>query len=248
MSHAPNMRTLFSLIGIMAVAGGCATADNDSPGLKEVAGDYYFGDGLGVNCTLKLTAAGKFSFQWRGCLGIYDENQGAFAVSNGVLKITPKKSNVREGFRGTPTDFFPISWGSRLYLVPTNDIVKFCSDVNQGLEPRRGAWGLYYLRRDDRDKAVSGLPAVPELWANYLLDQPVKGTITGLIGKQEAWLDRGTEHGLLEGMILTARGDGRLMLSQVRVESVEKDRCRIKCRWRDDTLAVGQTVTSRFRE
>lgn len=240
------MKTLIPVLYILAVASGCLAAD--SVALKDVAGDYYFGDGTGVNCTLKLSTRGKFSFESRGCLGTYEKNEGNFTINKGVLNIAPKKPNIREGFRGTPTEFFPVTWGSRMYLVPTNDIVEFYSAVNQGSEPRRGNWGQYYLRRNDWDKPVTGRPAVPAQWAKFFLSKPLRGKITELIGKQEAWLDVGAEDGILQGMILTARNHGELMFSQVRVEAAEKGRCRIKCQWRDSQLAVGQTVSSRFNE
>lgn len=241
------MKTLLPVLCILAVANvGFVAADSVAP--KDVAGDYYFGDGMGVNCTLKLTKRGAFNFQWRGCLGTYDENEGNFTITKGVLNLTPKKPNIQKGFRGTPTEFFPVTWESRVYLIPTNDIVEFCSDVNQGSEPRRGNWGQYYLRRNDWDKPVTGRPAVPVQWAKFFLSKPVRGKITGLIGKQEAWLDVGNEDGILQGMILTARDHGKLMFSQVRVEAVEKGRCRIKCQWEDSQLAVGQMVSSHFHE
>ena len=239
---------LASSLCILAIAGGNIVTAADSVTLKDIAGDYYFGDGLGVNCSFTVTARGKFTFQWNGCLGAYDKNEGSASVKDGVLHITPKKPNLRDGFRGTPTDFYPVRWGARMYLIPTNEIVEFCSDFNQGMEPRRGNHGQYYLRRNDADKPVSGKPAVPKQWSHFFLERPVRGKIRELIGKQEAWLDKGNADGLLPGMILTAQEHGKLMFAQVQVESVETNRCRIKCRWKDSALAVGQTVSSRFHE
>jgi len=243
---------LFYIITSLALLSSAViqmfAANADPVALNEVAGDYYFGDGLGVNCSLKLTTKGNFSFKWQGCLGTYDSNEGDFGIKNGILRITPKKPNLREGFGGTPTEFYAIRWGSRMYLVPTNDIVEYCSDVNQGSEPRRGNFGHYYLRRNDWDKPVVGKPDVPEQWTSFLLSRPVRGKITELVGKQEAWLDVGADDGILQGMILTARSHGKLIFSQVRVETVEKGQCRIKCQWSDSQLAVGQTVSSRFHE
>jgi hypothetical protein len=223
-------------------------ADLSPVSLKDVVGDFYFGDGLGENCSLTLTKQGAFTFTWSGCLGIYDKNKGSASVQDGVVHIAPKNPNVQEGFRGTATDFFPVRWGGRMYLVPTNEIVQFCSEVNQGIEPRHARGGEYYLRRNDWDKPVAGKPAVPEPWSKYLLSRPVRGKITRLIGRQEAWLDVGADAGILEGMILVAQDHGKLMFSAVRVEAVEKARCRIKCEWRDSKLVVGQTVSSRFHE
>jgi hypothetical protein len=79
-----------------------------------------------------------------------------------------------------------------MYLIPTNEMVEFCSDVNQGSEPRQGNHGEYYVRRGDADKSVAGKPAVPDQWNKFFLNQPVRGKITELTGKQEAWLDKGT--------------------------------------------------------
>jgi len=217
-NHQP-MKTLASSLLLLAIASFATAAESVT--LKDIAGDYYFGDGLGVNCSLTLTAKGKFTFQWNGCLGTYDKNEGTASIKEGVLHIAPQKPNLRDGFRGTPTEFYPVRWGARLYLIPTNDIVEFCSDFNQGSEPRPGNHGSYYLRRGDADKAVSGKPAVPAQWTKFFLEQPVRGKITELVGRQGAWLDKGSADGLLEGMILTAQQHGDLMFAQVRVEAVE---------------------------
>jgi hypothetical protein len=135
-----------------------------------------------------------------------------------------------------------------MYLIPTNQIVEFCSDVNQGSEPRKGNWGEYYLRRDDWDKGVTGIPAVPKAWTLYLLSKPVHGKIIEVMGRQEAWLNLGTQEGILPGMVLIAQDHGKLMFSQVRVETVETNRCRIRCEWRDSMLELGQTVSTRFHD
>src|SRR5438477_12939061 len=43
------------------------------------AGEYYFGDGLGVNVSLALAPESGFVFSWHGCLGLYDLNYGDVA-------------------------------------------------------------------------------------------------------------------------------------------------------------------------
>lgn len=241
-------RALIQVTVGLALVMGALAAGTEALTLKDVAGAYYFGDGLGVNCSLKLTAGGRFEFKWTGCLGTYDQNGGGALLKDGILHLTPQKPNVQEGFQGTPTQFFPVRWGARMYLVPTNDIVGFCSEVNQGSEPRKVVHGAYYLREKDADKPVAGRPAVPEPWKRFLLAKPVRGMITELVGAQEAWMNQGAASGLLEGMILTAQRHGDVGFSQVRVVAVEKDRCRIRCEWKDSKLGFGQTVTTRFHE
>jgi len=242
--------TLFRII-TRALFGSAVQlfAANADPLLRnDVAGEYHFGDGLGANFNLKLGGEGRFRFALQGCLGTYDTNEGDFSVENGILGITPERPNIREGFRVTPTDFYPIRWGSRMYLVPTNDIIEFSNEVNQGSEPRRSPLGRYYLRGKDWEKPVAGKPAVPEQWTKFFLSRPVKGKITELVVKQEAWVDVGADDGILPGMILTAKDPRKRIFSQVRVETVEKRRCRIKCQWSYCQLGVGWTVSSRFRE
>jgi hypothetical protein len=198
------MKTLVAVIYIFALVSGGLAANTNAVTLKDIAGGYYFGDGLGVNCSFTLSAQGEFTFQWTGCGGSYDKNEGSANLKDGTLHITPRKPNVREGFKGTPTEFYPVRWGARMYLIPTNQIVEFCSEVNQGGEPRSDSHGQYYLRGSDAEKPVAGRPAVPEQWNKFFLNQPVRGRITELIGVQEAWLDKGAADGLLDGMILTA--------------------------------------------
>jgi len=237
---------LCSLLGV--VTNLVVAADRWEPSLKDVAGDYFYGDGMGVNCSLTLKSQGTFTFEWHGCLGTYDKNDGKVVIENGLIHLVPRNPNVREGFRGTATEFFPVRWGARIYLIPTNEIVEFCSDVNQGTEPRRAIHGEYYIRRNDEKKRASGRPDVPEPWKKYFLAKPVRGRITDVISKHEAWLNKGTADGLLPGMVLTAREHRKAMFSQVRIEAVEKIRCRIKCDWTDCELAVGQIVSSRFHD
>lgn len=214
--------------------------------VTNVIGDYFFGDGTGVNCYLQLTSKNKFNFKWEGCLGTYDKNNGDFTVSNGILTLIPRRPNIQKGFQGTPTIFFVVSWDDRLYLIATNKIIDFCCNVNDQSEPRKARYGRYYLREKDWEKSVKGGPRVPSEWTKFLLASPVRGTITQVVGKQEAWIDAGSENGLIEGMVLTAQDHGKIMFSQVRVESVQKNNSRIKCEWADSELEVGQKVSSLF--
>ena len=146
-------------------------ADINTISLKDIAGVYYFGDGLGVNCSLVLSAQGEFTFIWTGCLGIYDKNKGTAAIKDGILHIEPNKPNVREGFKGTPTDFFALHLGSRMYLIPINELGDFYRDVKSGREPRSDIHGMFYLRETDLNKPVKGRLVIPQQWTKYLTTQ-----------------------------------------------------------------------------
>lgn len=113
------------------------------------AGLYYEGDGRGENVSLMLAPTTGYLFEWHGCMGLYDRNFGRVAVKKGNLHLSFTFPNVREGFQGIADEFVPVSWGKRMYLIPADDMVGFCNDVNSGAEPRTRVYGKYLLREDD---------------------------------------------------------------------------------------------------
>jgi len=139
--------------------------------LAALAGEYYLGDGLGIRCKLLIEPKGHFSYTWRGCVGLIDLNIGAVELVDGHLKLKPERRNQYDRFHGTATDFVPIRWGDRTYLVAHNQMKSFCNAVNRGDEPRKGNIGNFYLRRrpDGQMDSVFGSPAVPKGWQPYLL-------------------------------------------------------------------------------
>jgi len=147
--------------------------DRDNRSLAAIAGNYYYGDGLGMNCYLDVKPEGRFSFLWRGCLGVYGKNEGGAKIVNDHLILTPEQPNDSIGCGGTPTDFVPVRWGDRLYLVPREAGQRFCNEVNEGLEPRSNVHGRFHLRKGDSKKKVTGLPIVPKEWESLLQKKPV---------------------------------------------------------------------------
>lgn len=213
---------------------------------KELVGGYYHGDGLGVNCSMTITAEGRFYFTWVGCLGVYDRNKGMVKVTDECIELMPKGKNMRNGFRGTPALFMPIRWSNRVYLVPKDEIVDFCSCVNSGREPRNRPHGRFYLRRMDWEKQVVGRPNLPAEFQEYLLKTSVSGTIVALVDAQTGIINLGSKDGLRNGMTLTAQGKQGFMFSTVRITQAGETNSVVKCKWKDSKLAVGQTVTSKF--
>lgn len=153
----------------LLLAGICAAGSAWAGLTGQPTGRYYFGDGEGVNCTLRLDARGRFEFKWQCCVGACDSNTGPFHFRNGVVILSPRKRNVRRGLSGTPTRFLVVNWGPRRYLVPQEDVRDFCNAVNQGSEPRTHVWGQYYLRVGDEKKAAGGDPDLPAKWKPLLI-------------------------------------------------------------------------------
>jgi len=202
-------------------------------GSHEWAGDYYAGDGMGVNQSLILAPGMGYVFEWHGCLGDYDRNHGEVTSEGRTLRLTFMFENKRTGFRGLAPELVAIPWGPRCYLVPADDIVGFCNDVNAGTEPRADPHGSYLLRRGDELKEVSGDPELPVGYRDHLLKQAVEtsvreaGTPTLRQGLADSVfrdtpliLDAGSEQGLKPGMRLYVVDPPGLVLS-VRLTQVE---------------------------
>jgi hypothetical protein len=244
-----RLATMLASAFYLASSGEPAVrGDRHEVTIAAVAGDYYLGDGLGVNCSLKLGPDDRFSFGWRGCLGVYDQNAGVARVEAGHLILKTERPNAREGFRGTPTDFIPVRWGARLYLIPEGDGREFCNAVNQGTEPRAGIHGRFYLRRGDWEKKAEGRPDVPEAWKPLLLTGPLRGRVFEVLGGDRARVDLGSDVGVWRGMEMwsDAEGFGLVEIVEVGAKSsvaVTKypgvDRIRFK---------VGQGVRSRLSD
>jgi len=143
------------------------------------AGSYYHGDGKGANLSLILAPEEGFVFRWRGCLGVYDRNYGAVeTLEDGSLKLHVELPNSEKGFRGVPEVLVPVTWGARRYLIPPDQMIQFCDDVNRGREPRTRLHGHHFLVWGDHEAPVSGFPEVPEAYRKHLPKGSLSGQIT----------------------------------------------------------------------
>ena len=181
------------------------------------AGEYYYGDGLGVNVRLLLAPESGFIFEWRGCMGIYDRNYGAVTHNGDLVTLHCEFENNRRGFRGIATSLRPVRWGGRHYLIADEQMIEFCNAVNSGLEAERTSRRFLIRTLDGRPitPPVTGRPELPEAYARLLLDHEIRGTVTA-IGQTitrkvsgdtkfidtTVTLDLGTDHGVFDGMEL----------------------------------------------
>ncbi|MFH1038275.1 MAG: hypothetical protein V1789_06375 [PVC group bacterium] len=273
--------SILSLIALTAFAGSSDDskysdeAENTAKVLREKipaeiktlgdhawAGEYYHGDGRGVNVSLLLAPKSGYLFEWHGCLGLYDRNYGAVSEANGRIRLDFTFENKREGFQGIAEEFIPIPWGPRRYLVPADDVVGFCNDVNGGSEPREYAHGSYLLRAGDEKKNVFGFPSVPQKFQAYLLKRPIAAGIVavGLPTTRPSvcdWnfkdipvtLNVGKDHGLLPGMELHVVKPDNIVES-VRITKVEDEKSEgvmTQIGMEEECPAVGWRLSTRFR-
>jgi len=167
--------------------------------LKEFAGKYYKGDGLGLNLSLTMQPSGQFSLVLSGCMGVYEQDAGTIELRDGIFILHTQA--VGTGF--DKQQLLPIRWGERHYLIDVDRILTFCNDVNRGSEPRNGPHGSNLLRDGDCSLPVTGLPDVPQQWQQYLYP-PAQGEIVQVLENGTAVASLGAKDGVQFGMALYA--------------------------------------------
>ncbi len=120
------------------------------------AGEYYTGDGLGVNVTL-LVAPSGYAYEWRGCLGVYAERSGTLAVRDEVLELDGLPGADRAP-PGLASQLRVVRWAPRTYLLTPEQFDLLEAD---DLEPRPVPWGCFLQRRGDEARRAAGEPDLP---------------------------------------------------------------------------------------
>jgi len=173
------------------------------------AGAYYEGTGFGRNVSFYIAPKAGFVFECGGDMGFVDRNYGAVSFENGLVRINPVFPNTWEGLGGIAVEFLPVAWGERHYLVPPDEIVGFCNDINYGREPRSSPNGFSLLRRGDEEIAVTGHPDLPEKYRAYILEKPVMATVIS-VGESGTETDKYTTYNLTTATISAGSNQGLL--------------------------------------
>ncbi len=193
------------------------------PSLARVSGFYYMGDGLGANRTLRVSSGGGFTFDCVGCTGPCGKAKGWAGLRDGRLLLRPE---TQSGAYSVGTEYVPVPWSQRLYLVEADRLLEFCEDARRltGWEPRKKASGFFYLREGDWQIPAKGPPAVPEPWSGFFADDALRSRVESVDEDGKATVDWGVAGGLRKGMELVAVARGRKETARVIVESVEAER------------------------
>ncbi|MGO9096013.1 MAG: hypothetical protein ACLQGV_12390 [Bryobacteraceae bacterium] len=146
----------------------------------EWAGEYYWGDGLGVNVSLLLAPKAGFVIWWRGCLGLYDVNYGGVEATGGRLKLQFELPNGGGNSAGFDPELAPVLWGDRRYLIASDKMLKFVNYVNAGFEPRHEVFGEFFLIKGDERKAARSAPQIPAEYRDLLLRVPIRTRISSV--------------------------------------------------------------------
>ncbi|ODT98705.1 MAG: hypothetical protein ABS79_05450 [Planctomycetes bacterium SCN 63-9] len=173
-----------------------------------------------------------------------DEGRDLIRLSADLRSFIVDLSEMASEFRSRSrtSEFIPVRWGKRLYLVPEGEGSSFCNRINLGLESRFPAYS-FYLREGKGEQEIRAFPEIPRQWRSMLLKTPIRGKIIDVMAGGRARIDLGTEHGVWVGMNLESDLDG---FGGSEVVEVSKDSCMIK---RFDSsqpgFKYGQGVSSR---
>jgi hypothetical protein len=212
--------------------------------LAGVDGEYYLGNGRGMNSRLSILRDGRYSFVRWGCTGVHRRESGHVRLTEGRYVLSPSGPSAP----GVERTLSLIGWDRRRYLIPLGKMQEFRDAIIDGREPRDGAGGSFYIR--EPIESADELPDSPRGWANDLREDLQVGRVlevstVGLAKVGRARVDLGSEQGILEGDILTVQRRGDAMHRRLRVVSVEHDSCVADECYpgvSDDPLESGQAV------
>ena len=181
------------------------------------AGDYYSGDGTGLNVSLSLAPLSGVAATWQGCLGTYAANKGSvIPQADGSLLLKYEQPNDERSI-GFAEHVVPVAWGERMYMLSEQELPAFASAVNLGDEPRNDAQGLFLMREGDEQRKAYGMPVLPPAQQSLIRGVPLEVGVVSVTRLQDVRadhfecqyrleLDHGTNDGLVAGMELLAIG------------------------------------------
>jgi hypothetical protein len=218
----------------------------------DIACMYYFGDGLGDQATLVLNSDSTFILERSyDVVGVpKTKRSGIYSIVRGHIILFPNWLNIVSYAGGIHTHYIPIEWGKRRYLIPDEEMIDFCNEINLGREPRESPNGTFFLREGDWVKIVSGFPELQGSWINYLLPEPISGKIIELTEYGHAKVNLGNKNHVCTDMKLVVQWDDKeesqLMNLIVPVVRVADDYCIIRSD-SPKSFWIGAKVTSRFK-
>ena len=126
------------------------------------AGEYFQGDGLGVNLTLDIGPSGEYTQTWYGCLGLYYLNHGTITSDGRTIELHPRISRERGDTLEVDHQLVCVPWGRRVYLIAPREMKTFVEWVNKGREPRDREHGIVYLKVGHEKFPADGDPELPD--------------------------------------------------------------------------------------
>lgn len=156
---------------------------NNTDWAKEWAGEYYEGDSLGTNVTIRLAPKAGIAFLNYGCLGLYGGDHGEIVQSlpDGLqLKLT--FGDDHNSYLSERIHF--VRWGDERFLVPAWLLPEFVNNYNRGGYARSAMYRIPRLIRNGQYhrwfSTPQGLPELPPEYAKLLMSAPVNLKVTAI--------------------------------------------------------------------
>ena len=146
---------------------------------EEWAGQYYCGDGTGMNVRIAIAPRGGMTYAWTGCLGLYEFNYGQ------IVEATRDSILVRlelpidpEGFLFISERLYFVRWGEHRFLVPKRSMLELIGWLNAG-DDFFPCLDLPYAGEPHRLRAAPpGLPEIPDEFRPLVFTAPLEISLT----------------------------------------------------------------------
>ena len=185
---------------------------------KDVAGQYFLGDGLGLNCSLLLTRDGRFKYVWTGCLGEYGRAKGTWKLEGDVVltsiqplrqtSVPPTQLPQTHQLARLGRRLVPVPWGKSMYLVDENEVPAFAASARKPLK----AYGAELIFSSDYKRPIptsgSKEPLLPARFEDFFRNGPAVTRVTGRRSDGTVVLEGGSTHRLYPGLFITSPGWG----------------------------------------
>ena len=162
-SRGPGWNTKFAQVYSEAKSKGLVNKISNPPWY---AGEYYRDDPKPGEewrkSSIVITHGQEYFSEAEICCGMGGPlNFGTVKpIGDGRLDLCPK-------YRGRPggDECWKVSivrWGDRQYLVSDLELESFLGAVESGIEPRKSAYGKFFMRNGDWSKEVTTSPIIPK--------------------------------------------------------------------------------------
>lgn len=159
--------------------------------------------------TLTIAPNSGFAFYWSSVPSGEYVNHGSIAQASGSsIRLSPAIDLRLPHRLRMAGEYVPIKWGAWRFMVPVEEMVRFCNDVRE--DPEYAPYNGYLSNRVGEDPPGEPLPHVPAKWQGFLTPPEVQASVTRIERVRGApngsscllrlHLDKG--EGLLPGMRL----------------------------------------------
>jgi hypothetical protein len=129
--------------------------------LAAIEGDY-FSCVHAIRCqTIEVRSDGTSSLVEEDEFGLSSTILGTAEMRAGSLWLIGQEEEAGAKSPELASEFIPVRWDDRIYLVPKDRVSDFRREINEGREPRNRAFGTFLLREGDWEKPVTGRPQLP---------------------------------------------------------------------------------------